>query len=782
MIKDKNTFAFHISHPNNEDVDPLIFDKWIAVADGMGGTGCMPHEVDLKYRESLRAILGYVIPEYSELLKDGKDLDLLHNYLDDDAETGELSYLHAIFEPCIEKEANTSARWASRVVMTRFLYYLLAYDDIKGLKEFIGNGLKAVKKVLNFSVDDRNKEVMPTTFVAATYIDSKDDAAFATAYVFWAGDSRCYLLDKSGLRQLSEDDEDESKGLTNYISADSDFILHHRGYKLEKPFALICASDGFFDAYKHDLEVEYWLLENVNNANSFEELCDLLENRYNTSNSDDTSVAFLPIGESDYSEFKNMLVDRYELVKNLYDRHEKYAPIVAIIDGKSGEITVKNTEDRFISKFGKILDLLVDAYYAGEEDLLLTPTLKGLIQATETECKNEYINDAKVRREELKGKIAEKLKQLRYADCFLDAPVSQDNIVKLLEDYKALDRKIADELTNESRYEKARDDLYEEGKNILRDIRRQQKEKIAKIVEALESENEGDLKEQTWQTCEERKRLVSELDDLIEAERTFSKEKNDDKILLGKRFAMRNKVIEYRKRFADNSSDLTKVKKVLDELNSKREKQVNSILKYLDAILNDRQSVFTREFISELNMDCVLSNNIPEDELHAKTKGIFVSKNASNDDLSKGLLEVYKKETDGTSCIDDVIFSSSKLIKFRMYYKYSTGLNRDEIDKYNIDMQKYEEGLVLPLKTDKDDDESEILHSESEQSEMPVQDELPSETESVEEAATDDRDEKESSDIDDNAATAEDAETTEKIAEESETNEITDDADSNDED
>ena len=60
------SFVFHVSTPNNEDVEPLLYKNWLAAADGMGGSGCMRHRVEEKYRASLQAVLGCVLPEYEK--------------------------------------------------------------------------------------------------------------------------------------------------------------------------------------------------------------------------------------------------------------------------------------------------------------------------------------------------------------------------------------------------------------------------------------------------------------------------------------------------------------------------------------------------------------------------------------------------------------------------------------------------------------------------------------------------------------------------------------------
>ena len=70
MTREDLSFVFHISKPNNEDVEPVIYNNWLAVADGMGGAGCMKHVVDKKFSHSLAAVLSYVLPEYATKIND----------------------------------------------------------------------------------------------------------------------------------------------------------------------------------------------------------------------------------------------------------------------------------------------------------------------------------------------------------------------------------------------------------------------------------------------------------------------------------------------------------------------------------------------------------------------------------------------------------------------------------------------------------------------------------------------------------------------------------------
>ena len=75
-------------------------------------------------------------------------------------------------------------------------------------------------------------------------------------HVFWAGDSRAYVLPADGARQLSTDDlRDPSDAMANLrrdsvvsnaMSADTDFHVNYRRVELKAPFLLVCATDGCF--------------------------------------------------------------------------------------------------------------------------------------------------------------------------------------------------------------------------------------------------------------------------------------------------------------------------------------------------------------------------------------------------------------------------------------------------------------------------------------------------------------------------------------------------------
>jgi len=94
------------------------------------------------------------------------------------------------------------------------------------------------------------------------------------AHVFWAGDSRAYLLDpRAGAQQLTTDDiksgADAMRNLTddsvmsNCISASADFHINHRAVELEAPFVVLCATDGCYGYLPSPMHFEQLLLSTM---------------------------------------------------------------------------------------------------------------------------------------------------------------------------------------------------------------------------------------------------------------------------------------------------------------------------------------------------------------------------------------------------------------------------------------------------------------------------------------------------------------------------------------
>ena len=115
---------------------------------------------------------------------------------------------------------------------------------------------------------------LPTTFCAALIHEEQ-------AEVFWAGDTRAYVLDEQGLHQCSRD---HLKGmpdpfenlyrdmpLSAYVSADTPVKLEYRQISLPAPCAVLLATDGAYGPLPTPMEFEMLLLDTLKAANDWKD-------------------------------------------------------------------------------------------------------------------------------------------------------------------------------------------------------------------------------------------------------------------------------------------------------------------------------------------------------------------------------------------------------------------------------------------------------------------------------------------------------------------------------
>ena len=219
-------------------------------------------------------------------------------------ENGEDSYLYlflkktgvvGVFDGCGGSGARqyerfkrkTGAYMASRTVSAAFRDWFVEFmegntSDSKNYSELlqriveylsicqkIGGSATALKGSL--------AKIFPTTAAVITFIE---DSAGINATCLWAGDSRCYLLDTEGLKQLTEDDlggfdamENLSADgvLTNTISLSKKFEIHQKNLTVSGPAILFTATDGCFGYVSTPMEFEHLLLDTLLKSKSVEE-------------------------------------------------------------------------------------------------------------------------------------------------------------------------------------------------------------------------------------------------------------------------------------------------------------------------------------------------------------------------------------------------------------------------------------------------------------------------------------------------------------------------------
>ncbi|MDX2302656.1 MAG: hypothetical protein NW226_07635 [Microscillaceae bacterium] len=142
---------------------------------------------------------------------------------------------------------------------------------------------------------------------------------------FWAGDSRCYILQKDGLQQLSLDDLNgmpdalsnlsEDATISNCISADGNFVLNTRNYSVQNPCILITATDGCFGYLPSPAHFEYIILDTLMNSYfDVEDWKEKLTESLSEYTADDTSMSLLCLGFSNLNQLKTEFYPRFAIL------------------------------------------------------------------------------------------------------------------------------------------------------------------------------------------------------------------------------------------------------------------------------------------------------------------------------------------------------------------------------------------------------------------------------------------------------------------------------------
>ena len=160
----------------------------------------------------------------------------------------------------------------------------------------------------------------PTT-AAIALVQEHNDSLYL--FAVWAGDSRVYLLDSKGLAQLSTDDVSgrdamsnisNEGALTNVISSDGKFVLHHKVIKIEDPSLVLTATDGCFGYLPSPMAFEHMILSSLQNTSSPFEYRKKLDKEIREVAGDDYSLACMSFNFGSFSELKNALSARTAFV------------------------------------------------------------------------------------------------------------------------------------------------------------------------------------------------------------------------------------------------------------------------------------------------------------------------------------------------------------------------------------------------------------------------------------------------------------------------------------
>jgi serine/threonine protein phosphatase PrpC len=161
---------------------------------------------------------------------------------------------------------------------------------------------------------------LPTTMALMALQRREPRTGRWAGHVFWSGDSRVYVFDPAtGAHQLTRDDlRDRGDALVNLrqdsvvsnaMSADVDFVIHHHQVELTTPFVAVAATDGCFGYLRTPIHFEHLVLAALRDSTEAESWSRLIQQRIAAITGDDATMAVLGVG-ADHEEFRQLFATR----------------------------------------------------------------------------------------------------------------------------------------------------------------------------------------------------------------------------------------------------------------------------------------------------------------------------------------------------------------------------------------------------------------------------------------------------------------------------------------
>jgi hypothetical protein len=277
------SFGFNLQKVpgQGEDSDPIVRDGrelgLVAVFDGMGGAGGTLYETPDGPRTG-----AYLA---SRVARDVAEQRML-----------------ALLDPEWNLDGRAAARDLQRSIRAALTDTLEALDAPT-------SGLRS-----------RLLRALPTTMALMALQRREPRQGRWAGHVFWSGDSRIYVFDPAtGAHQLSRDDlRDRGDALTNLrqdsvvsnaMSADTDFVVHHHQVELSAPFVAVAATDGCFGYVRTPIHFEHLVLSALRDSTDTSSWSRLLQQRITAVTGDDAALAVLGVG-ADHEEFQQLFAAR----------------------------------------------------------------------------------------------------------------------------------------------------------------------------------------------------------------------------------------------------------------------------------------------------------------------------------------------------------------------------------------------------------------------------------------------------------------------------------------
>jgi serine/threonine protein phosphatase PrpC len=276
------SFAFNLAKvpDKGEDSDPILRDGpdlgLIAVFDGMGGAGGTVYDTPEGPRTG-----AYLASRLVRDVVERRMLDLL--------------------EPDWNLNGHAAAadlRRSIRAALTERLTELKAPPS----------GLRS-----------RLLRALPTTMALVALQRTQPGGSTWAGHVLWAGDSRAYVFEPEGMRQLTTDDlRDPGDAMANLsrdsvvsnaLSADTDFQVNYRRVELKAPFLVMCATDGCFGYVRTPMHFEHLVLGHLQRARSTQAWSTSLQADIAEVTGDDAAMSVMAVG-ADFRALKALLAPR----------------------------------------------------------------------------------------------------------------------------------------------------------------------------------------------------------------------------------------------------------------------------------------------------------------------------------------------------------------------------------------------------------------------------------------------------------------------------------------
>ena len=161
---------------------------------------------------------------------------------------------------------------------------------------------------------------LPTTMALAALQRHEPGGDRWTCHLLWAGDSRAYVFEPgAGARQLTVDDiRDrgdamanlrEDSVVSNAMSADTEFVVHHRQVELTAPFLVIAATDGCFGYVPSPMHFEHLVLAALRDGPDTDGWSAAVQATVSAVTGDDAAMAMLGVG-ADQDDFRRLFAQR----------------------------------------------------------------------------------------------------------------------------------------------------------------------------------------------------------------------------------------------------------------------------------------------------------------------------------------------------------------------------------------------------------------------------------------------------------------------------------------